>query len=111
LSCLYALLDCSPVVAQRHLTAALAVWKYCEDSARFIFGDAIGDPTADRILQALRTAAPEGLTRMEVTALFDRHKSSQDITRALNVLQGNGVVRSETEQTGGRPTERWHTVS
>ena len=58
LSCLYALLDCSPVVAQRHLIAALAVWRYCEDSARFIFGDAIGDSTADAILQALK-AAPE----------------------------------------------------
>ncbi len=109
LSCLYALLDCSPVVAQRHLKAALAVWKYCEDSARFIFGDAIGDSTADTILQALR-AAPAGLTRTDIAYLFDRHKSTGEITRALSVLQGNGLALSVREETGGRPTERWFTV-
>jgi hypothetical protein len=110
LSCLYALLDGSPVVAQRHLTAALAVWKYCEDSARFIFGAAIGDATADRILQALRTAAPAGITRTDMSHLFDRHQSTAEIQRALNVLQANGMVRSADEPTPGRPIERWFLV-
>lgn len=34
LSCLFALLDCSLVVRKPHLEAALAVWRYSEDSAR-----------------------------------------------------------------------------
>ncbi|MCX6620621.1 MAG: hypothetical protein NTY38_06015, partial [Acidobacteria bacterium] len=102
LSCLYALLDCSPVVARRHLIAALAVWRYCEDSARFIFGDAIGDSTADAILQALK-AAPEGLTRADISYLFGKNKPAHDIMRALNVLQGNGLASAVKEETGGRP--------
>jgi hypothetical protein len=54
LACLYALLDCSAVVNAYHLMAALDVWRYCEDSARFIFGDAVGDAMADEILRELR---------------------------------------------------------
>ena len=30
LSLIYALLDCSPVIRQEHLLAALALWEYCE---------------------------------------------------------------------------------
>jgi DNA replicative helicase MCM subunit Mcm2 (Cdc46/Mcm family) len=33
LSMIYALLDCSPLVRAAHLKAALAIVKYCEDSA------------------------------------------------------------------------------
>jgi hypothetical protein len=62
LSSLYALLDCSEVVRAEHLMAALAVWEYCEASARFIFGTSLGDATADDILRALR-GRPEGMTR------------------------------------------------
>ena len=35
------------------LRAALAVWAFCEDSATQIWGDMIGDDTADKILAAL----------------------------------------------------------
>ncbi len=42
LSLLYALLDASPTVRLSHLEAALAVWRYCSDSARFIFGTRCG---------------------------------------------------------------------
>ena len=44
LACIYALLGCSDVIRVEHLQAALAVWTYCEDSVRFVFGDVLGDP-------------------------------------------------------------------
>src|SRR5262249_33876043 len=47
LSTLYAVLDCSTVVRPEHLLAALAVWDFCEASARYVFGDSLGDPVAD----------------------------------------------------------------
>ncbi len=65
LACLYALLDRSTVICRRHLEAGLAVWRYCEDSARFIFGDSLGDPVADEIFRALRQAV-NGMTRTEI---------------------------------------------
>jgi hypothetical protein len=61
LALLYALLDLElrpsePKVTMglHHLNAALAVWSYCEYSARHIFGELLGDPIADEILRALR---------------------------------------------------------
>ncbi len=56
LSCLYALLDNSDVIRLEHLEAALAVWQYCEDSAKHIFGMALGDKVADEILAKLEQA-------------------------------------------------------
>jgi hypothetical protein len=66
LALVYALLDSSSLIQAEHLSAGLAVWSYCEASARLIFGDALGDVTADEVLKALRGAA-NGLTRTEVS--------------------------------------------
>src|SRR5207249_351746 len=53
LSLLYALLEQSSEVRRPHLQAALALWQYCSDSVRYIFGDLLGDPDADALLHAL----------------------------------------------------------
>jgi hypothetical protein len=106
LSLLYAVLDGASDIQRQHLDAALAVWDYCEASARYIFGDALGDPTADAILKALRTAA-NGLTRTEIRDHFHRKKQEKEIARALLVLHEKGLARFEREETAGRPVERW----
>lgn len=106
LAALYAVTDHSREIGPAHLKAALALWDYAEDSARCIFGDATGDPTADRIHEALR-AAPEGLTRTQISNLLGRHKDSAEIDRALSALLASGKARRETGATGGRPAERW----
>ena len=56
LSLLYALLDRTPAIGLAHLKAGLAVWRYCDASAKLIFGDKIGDPIADTILPVLKQA-------------------------------------------------------
>ena len=108
-SLIYALLDGANEIRKEHLMAALEVWRYCEDSAKYIFGDALGDPTADEIQRALR-AAPTGMTRTEITALFDRHKSVAELSRALMVLHNHSLARFELQKTKGRPVERWYAV-
>lgn len=60
LSLLFALLDCSKVVDARHLSAGLAAWEYCAASARYLFGNATGDPVADAILDELRMVGSRG---------------------------------------------------
>ena len=50
ISCIYALLDRSAEIRRAHLEAALALWKYCEDSAAFVFGDGPANQVASRIL-------------------------------------------------------------
>jgi len=109
MACIYALLDCSQVVCVEHLKAALAVWTYAEDSVRFIFGDALGDPVADTILRALRTR-PQGMTRTEMIAeLFSRHIKADALSRALDLLRKRQLARCEVRNdTGGRAEERWY---
>jgi uncharacterized protein DUF3987 len=110
IACLYALLDQCSVVQDVHLNAAMAVWSYCENSARFIFGDRLGDPTADEILAALRRAGEAGMTRGEIVDYFLRNKPKPEIERALNALLGLGLARSQEENTGGRPATRWFAI-
>lgn len=109
LSIVYALLDCSAVIKTQHLRAALEVWRYCKDSARYIFGDALGDPVADTINDALKRAR-KGLSRTEIRNVFARNKSEEEISRALGVLGENGLAHCEAEETGGRPVERWFAI-
>lgn len=109
LACIFALLDCSDVIRAEHMMAALAVWKYCENSARFIFGDSLGDATADEVLRALRQRAG-GMTRNDIREHFSRNKSSAEIGRALAVLQEHGLanmVRDPAPEGQGRSAERW----
>jgi hypothetical protein len=103
---IYALLDGTNNIHASHLNAALAVWRYCEESTEYIFGSSLGDSTADEILRML-ASKPEGATSTEINAHFGRNKSSDELRRALIVLQHASKIRSERRNTGGRPSEIW----
>jgi len=105
LSMIYALLDGETFVRPPHLLAALAVWDYCESSVRYIFGQTLGDPVADGIIEALQ-AAPNGLTRTEIYNLFGRHQRSENIQQAIGELLRRSLISIETIETGGRPGEK-----
>ncbi|MGH3088079.1 MAG: DUF3987 domain-containing protein, partial [Rubrobacteraceae bacterium] len=109
LATLYAVMDDSATIEAGHLDAALALWRYAEDSARYIFGNATGDTVADRIEDALEEEPDEGLTRTDITNLFGRNKDRGRIDGALSLLEKLGRVRREKVETSGRgrPAERW----
>jgi len=110
LACLYALLDLSPVIKFEHLEAAIALWTYCEQSARFIFGDSLGDPVADTIKHALDENL-EGMTRTEISGLFNRNIKSYRINNALNALLASGnSFKDMVKNEHGRPSERWFSI-
>lgn len=106
LSCIFALLDGKDEIEREHLEAALAVWQYAEDSARYIFGGRLADKNADAILKALLDASG-GLTRTEIRNLFDRHLSKERLDAALQSLLENGLARCGREETKGRAKEIW----
>jgi Bifunctional DNA primase/polymerase, N-terminal/Protein of unknown function (DUF3987) len=103
---IYALLDKSSVISAPHLRAALAVWQYCLESARVVFGNATGDVLADDLLEMLRDA-PDGLSRGAIHNKLGHHKSREQINGALARLKGEGLANSEKLSTGGRSKERW----
>src|SRR5262249_35409532 len=71
-ACLYALLDLSARVLTRHLTAAMALWRYVEASARWVFGTNVGNAIADRILAAVRGNGP--LSETQIRDIFGRNR-------------------------------------
>jgi hypothetical protein len=103
LSVAYALLDGSEVIQLDHLKAALAVWRYCEQSAAHVFGDALGDEVADRLLEAVRATGEQGLDGTEQRDLFSRHAGGKRLEMARALLESKGLIVTETEETGGRP--------
>jgi len=104
LACLYALLESSEEITLEHLEAALALWQYCEDSARYIFGNQTGNKTADAIYTALLGAA-DGLTKTQIRDLFNRNASANQINLALRLLIELGKVEVLKEETDGRSRE------
>jgi DNA replicative helicase MCM subunit Mcm2 (Cdc46/Mcm family) len=110
LATIYALLDCSTSICKDHLEAALALWKFCEDSARYIFGNSLGDPTANEILKELRKK-PDGMTRTDIRDYFQKHKTNSEIERSLHLLEEVGLARTQEEKTAGRSVERWFACS
>jgi hypothetical protein len=110
LALLFALLDGAGAINEQHLLAALAVWERAAASARFIFGSAVGDPVADEILRALRTAGAVGVTRTGIRDLFRRHQSAERIGMALDLLLRRKLASSERQPTGGAPVEIWRAL-
>ena len=111
LASLYAFLDLSPVIQIEHLQAAIALWTYCEQPARYIFGNSLGDSIADAIKQALDETLM-GMTRSEISSnLFQRNVQASRIDDALNKLFASGFARKEKEEVkSGRPSERWFSM-
>lgn len=110
LACIYALLDLSDIIRLEHMEAALAVWQYCEDSAKYIFGMSSGDKVAEDIFTALKANDP-GLSKTEISNLFNRNRTSKEIEAALQTLLDLGLVEKIEEKTAGRSREIFKAIA
>ena len=107
LSAIYALLDQSLFILPEHHQAAMALWRYSAESAKWIFGTSTGDKNADEILAALRRS-PTGLTKTDISVyVFNRNVSSHDLDEALTLLESASLAHVTRELTQGAPLERW----
>jgi hypothetical protein len=125
LALIYALLDCplrkivhgtvevpdldNLMIEEVHLSAALAVWKYAEQSAYELFHSRTGSRLADKILRLLANG-PIGRDEMR------RHLSAAQkraLNDALELLEKEKFARKTMlkHDGAGRPAERWELVS
>ena len=118
---LYALMDCSDVIQVEHLQAALAVWAYCEASARRIFGggeeqgQVLGGqshttaplPLHLRLLDAI--AKSPGINRRGLHEAMGNRVKADDMEAALAILEAQRLAHRSLSQSegGGRPAECW----
>ena len=96
LALLYALLDGARHIDVHHIRAAWAVWSYSRESARFIWGDAIGDEIADQLLKAIRKAGPEGLDSTGQSGVFSRNVNAARLNLARSELEARGLITTTT---------------
>jgi hypothetical protein len=107
LAALHAVLDKSSWIKVEHLGAALAAWKYVEASARYLWGDALGDRLADELLGFIKAGGVAGVTRTEIRDYLKRNQSADVVGRALGLLLELKLVLREKEEGRGRDVERW----
>lgn len=105
-SMIYALLDMKDVIEPKHLEAAMAVWQYAEDSARYVFGNSTGDALADRLLAIIRERP---LTNKEIHNITSNNYKAEQLQQALAKLKRLKLIRPvQDNKTGGRPAVRWY---
>ncbi len=95
LSMIYALLDSAGTIGIQHLRAALAVWDYCERSIADIFKGRLGDPDADKILDAM-TTGPK--TMSELFTVFGRNRPSEWLQAKLAAMVEAGLLLKTTKR-------------
>lgn len=110
LAMIYALIDGDEYIRVHHIEAAYALWQYADQSATYIFSDAMGDRDADLLLSTLRST-PEGLTRTVIsTIVFRGHKTREDLDRVLGRLVECNLIQSVKIPTDGAPRTVWRAV-
>ena len=109
LATLYAVLDRSATICEPHLKAALAVWRYAEQSARYAFGEGTGDALADKLLGILG-CSPVGLSRTQIRDQISRGRPSREVEAALHHLETLGLAVRHQVETATRPAEYWRVM-
>ncbi|OKH76594.1 hypothetical protein EB72_27730 [Mycobacterium sp. SWH-M1] len=96
LALVYALLDGADSIGPQQLTAAMALWTYCEHSARWLFSSVQHEAEGARIealAQFILEGGPSGRTRTEISQMhFKGHRTKAQIDSELAPLLRDGTV-------------------
>lgn len=108
---IYAILETESYIRINHLRAGLALWQYCEKSAAYIFGNSLGDPEAEKLLEAIRDSGEKGMTATEIhRKVFASRGDKTHHAEKIALLVENGLIVCEKDPK--RPTARiWKTVN
>jgi hypothetical protein len=101
MSIIHALLDGQAVIERRHIDAAIAVWNYCDESARGLFGATTSNKDVDRLAEELHTVGTAGLDGRGLNRLFGGNSSRA--ARARHESIRLHIAVEGTEKTRGRP--------
>lgn len=113
LALLYALLDSAEQIGLEHLEAAVALWRYCEDSARWLFSTyelEAGETERGSLVEFIKRGGSKGRSRTDISmGHYQKNKTAGEINAALEPLIHDGVVIEirDNAPAGGRPTTRY----
>ena len=78
------------------------MWRYCRDSAEWIFGAGYMDQDVDRLYAAVLQAGSKGLSLTKQRDLFGRHRG-RDLETMRKELEERGMIVTHRIRTAGRP--------
>lgn len=96
---IYCLLDGATAIDVMQLRLALAVWNFCEESAKTIFKGRGSSNIEDRVFAALHEGEK---TATEISQYLQRNVASADIKAAVNTLMKAGFITSFREKRGAK---------
>ncbi len=98
---LFCLIDRTNRISEEQLKTAIMLWRYCEQSARYIFGDKeIKNPLSKKILDML---SEKPLSMSEIYKGLSSHTESASIQITVKALIERNKVCVSTIKTNGRP--------
>lgn len=103
LSMIYALLDGKSEIELCHLKAALECWRYCQDSALYLWGDFTQGGIAEKIRIALAGAGELGLTRSQINNALGGRIPADEFSPELQKMVSGQEVIATMKATAGRP--------
>lgn len=109
LAMIYSLTDSCKVIRPEHLESAIAMWRYCEESARFIFSGREINPFSNKIMDLLRSS--EGMSTTDIYNAFDRHITKRQLEEAVTELVSQRKIEVEEVKGAGRPRNIFKAVS
>ncbi len=98
----YALLAGAAQINEEHLHAALAMWRYAQESALYIFGDRSANPLEEKVMEILR-AGP--LSSTELSAALNRNIPKEKLQPILQQLESQRRLTITKQKSGGRPRQ------
>jgi DNA replicative helicase MCM subunit Mcm2 (Cdc46/Mcm family) len=99
LSLVIALMDLSERINVEHLKAAEAVWKYCFESARDIFGERRYSHEGKRLLESLQSSS---LTMTQISHdVFNKHLHGARLNAVMDEIKNE--ITTQKIDTGGKP--------
>jgi len=104
LSLIYSLIAGHDRIETQDLKAAMAFWRYCHESAFYIFGGAPADRRKLKIMEYLRSREGQCATKNEIRKeLFNNHINAAELSELLTSMEGENLIICVAEQTGGAP--------
>jgi hypothetical protein len=83
----YSQIDGESETSRNSLEAALALWRYADATAGWLFGTPFNHAEADRIYDTLRRR-PGGMTRTEINSeVFSNHANADRLREGLAILE------------------------
>jgi hypothetical protein len=103
---LHAALDGRCLISKDDLAAAGALVRYSIASARYILGSLHRDPRMDCLTRAITEAGDAGLSRTQISELFNRNPPKAVLDELLTELLDTGRYEEIKAETGerGRPS-------